>query len=132
MMSRITIHLRKQAHAPSAAGHRYDEAAADVTFSRDRSFSDVIARTRSHSWSSGHADLGITFVRPPPARFLSTIWSERNSGTQTPMNGVSPTPITADISELISARVRERQQNEQEILHIWNPRNPRRGDEESF
>ncbi|KIM77812.1 hypothetical protein PILCRDRAFT_825045 [Piloderma croceum F 1598] len=77
MMSRITIHLKKQVNAPSAAGHRYDEAAADVTFSRDRSFSDVMARKRSHS-SSSSADFGITFVRPPPAR-LSTIWSERSS-----------------------------------------------------
>ena len=131
MMSRITIHLKKQVNAPSGAGHRYDEAAADVTFSRDRSFSDVMARKRSSS-SSGHVDFGITFARPPPPRFnLSTIWSERSSGMQTPMNGVGPTPISADISELISARVRERQQsiNEQEILHIFSPR---RRDMESF
>jgi len=130
MMSRITIHLKKQVNAPSGSGHRYDEAAADVTFSRDRSFSDVMARKRSSS--SGHVDFGITFARPPPSRFnLSTIWSERSSGTQTPMNGVGPTPISADISELISARVRERQQsiNEQEILHIFSPR---RRDTESF
>jgi len=130
MMSRITIHLRKQAHAPSAAGHRYDEAAADVTFSGDPSFSlDVMARKRSHSSSfSSHADFGISLVKPPPARSRSTI---RSSGMQAPMNGFSPTPISADTSEL-TARVRERQQNEEEIQEIPNPRNPRRGDEESF
>jgi hypothetical protein len=107
-MSRITIHLKKQVHSPSAAGHRYDEGAVAVSFSRDRPLSGATARKRSNSSSSSgsHADFDVTFARP-----------QRNLA--------SPVPIPADISEPVSARVRERRQNEQDILYI------QRKDEES-
>lgn len=124
MMSRITIHLKKKLHAPS---YRHYEGEINVSFSRDRSYSDVMGRKRSSSYSSasvGHADLGISFARPPPVHNMSTIWSEQNSGIQTPATGLGPIPTLADIDELVSARVSE----QQDVRGIARTRR----DEESF
>ena len=106
MMSRITINLREQ----SVASHQSDEGTVDLSFSRDQSHSSVIGlkHSRSYSPSSGHPNLPIYFTRPPSARFMSTIWSEQNSGTQTPVHGTSLAPISTDICEAASARVRDR------------------------
>jgi len=98
MMSRITLNLRKEAHMSGTDGHHGGDDAFEVTFSRDRSFSDATVRTRSRSYSSsdyltGGADTGVNFIRPKPkvARRLSPIRSERSlsSGPHTPENGTS-------------------------------------------
>jgi hypothetical protein len=115
MMSRITIHLKKQFYSPSVAGrHRYDEGAINLSLSRDRSYS--IATTRRHSNSSSstsHVDLGVHFARPQPVHFLSTVWSERSSEMQTPAHGPDPAPMVK-VSERVSSRVSELWEEESE------------------
>lgn len=132
MMSRITIHLKEQLRTAGFVSHRRDEMAANTTFSRDRSYSDVMGqkRSRSSASSSGFSDLGITFVRPEPAHFMSTIWSERNSGSQTPVTSDRSLSSSDDVGEIVSARLRERQeQSEQSTAPIWTSQGK---DEESL
>jgi len=117
MMSRITIHLKKQLHAPSLASHRYDEGVANLSFSRDRSYSNVMGHNRSRSRSSastGYSDLIINFARPLPVHFLSTIWSEQDSGIQTPARGPNPTPVSANIGEVVCARMEDRMERDKQ------------------
>jgi len=66
-------------------------------------------------------------VKPPPAAFPEYDTELWDAGTY---EWLSPTPIRPNTSEL-TAPVRERQQNEEEISRNSDPRNPRRG-EESF
>jgi len=130
MMSRITIHLKKEFHSPKSAraSHRYSEGAINVSFTRERSASIATSRTRSPSYlsSTGHANLGIAFVRPQQAHVMSTIWSERISETPTPAYGLSPTATWEDFSEILSTQVG---QPPEDVPYI---RTVRRRDEESF
>jgi hypothetical protein len=113
MMSRITLNLKKEAHLPGAGGHRWDDAALDVSFSRDRSFSDATTRVRSRSYTpsdylTGGADVGVNFKRPATVRRLSTIISERDlSVAHTPENGEGPGFESIDKMLWNSAQVTE-------------------------
>ncbi|KIM78447.1 hypothetical protein PILCRDRAFT_824331 [Piloderma croceum F 1598] len=107
MMSRITLNLKKEAHMPRASGRHWDDAAVEITFSRDRSFTDATIRTRVRSYSSsdyltGGADTGVNFTRSISPRRLSTIRSERNwvSGAHTPENGSSPVAEGRDLGDM--------------------------------
>jgi len=108
MMSRITLHLKKQLHSPRPARHRYVEGAHQLSFSRDRPHSDAVTRSRSHFPSAGGADLGTTFVRPPQVHRLSTIPSARSSILQTPTHSVSTILFSTDMGEMEAAQLRER------------------------
>jgi hypothetical protein len=106
MMSRITLNLRKQGYQGSTS-HRSDSA-GELTFSRDRPFSDATTRTRSRSFTpsdylTAGANIGVNFTRPAPLRRLSTICSERSSdiGKQTPGSGGSPVSISASMREMV-------------------------------
>ena len=107
MMSRITIHLKKQFYSPSVAGrHRYDEGAMNLSLSRDRSYSISTTRRNSNASSSSasHVDLGVHFARPQPVHFLSTIWSERSSEMQTHVHGPDPVPVVGGREGIISSQ----------------------------
>jgi len=121
MMSRITIHLKEEFHAPSFAGHRYAEEAVYLSFSRDQPSPDVRGHKRSGSYSSSYtsySDLGISPTKPAPAHFLSTIRSEQDSGIQTPVRGHDTVPVSADIGEMVYARVGD-QMGRHGTAHIW-------------
>jgi hypothetical protein len=104
MMSRLTLHLKEQA-AP--ARHEYG-APCEVTFSRNRSFSDATIRTRSHSFThsdylTGGADIGVNFARSAPLRRLPTICSERSSSIvkwAPDNNGGSSVSTSGKLSEI--------------------------------
>jgi len=106
-MSRITLNLKKEAHMPSSGGRHWDDTAVEVTFSRDRSFTDATIRTRAQSYSSsdyltGGADTGVNFTRPIPPRLLSTIRPERNldSRAHTSKNGTSLAAEGRDLGDM--------------------------------
>lgn len=105
MMSRITIHLKKEFYSPSVAGHRYDEGAVNISFSRDRPNSVSTTRKRSRSYSdsssASHADISIGFVRPPPV-YISPIFPERRSEIRAAAHGTGH--AMADVDEQIFAR----------------------------
>ena len=104
-MSRITLHLKKQFYSPTpSVRHRYEEEAHRLSFSRDWSNSDTVTHTRGRSSS----ERSMVPARPPPV-ILSTIPSTRSSGVQTPAHGVDPVPFSMDIGEIVSTRLRERQ-----------------------
>lgn len=78
MMSRITLHLKKQAHARRHTEHAWERDAVVLTFTRDRSGSESTGHTRdrSGSSSSGGFDRSPTLARSP--QNLCTIHSERS------------------------------------------------------
>jgi hypothetical protein len=127
MMSRITLNLKKEAHIPRAGDRQWDDAAVEITFSRDRSFADATIRTRVRSYSSsdyltGGADIGVNFTRPLPPRRLSTIRSERtwDSGAHTPGNGTSPVAEGRDLGDmswLSHTEVEEPEEHELSVRH---------------
>jgi hypothetical protein len=123
MMSRITIHLKEQFHAPSCACHRYDEGAINISFSRDQPSPDVREHKCSGAYSyssTSYLDLGISFAKPASVHFLSTIRSEQDSGIQTPVRGHDAVPVSThmDIGE-VCARVGDRM-GRHGTAHIWS------------
>ena len=102
-MSRITIRSKKQALRVVPVGvHPWDDAAFEITFSRDRSFLDATTHTRGRppDYLTGGADTGVNFIRPAGQR-LSTIYSEpsRGSGAHTPENGATISLNSASLPE---------------------------------
>lgn len=113
MMSRITLHLKKQGRsttATSMAGRSWNDNHELSTITRKkRSLSNAAAGFRPHPYIPPVISLP---SRPPPIQAISTVTSERSSvvSARIPSFNVNSTHVSADIAGMLwdHSKLRER------------------------
>lgn len=105
MMSRITLHLKREGQSPDDQ----ETSILEVTFSQQRhGFFDATTRTREEPSGSdfltGGADSGLYFTRPTQMRRLSTIKSSIGPGWSADATPEGMSPVSGPVSPVESSR----------------------------